>query len=273
MAKKNDSSIQLFDLSLFGSSNTQLLSLLKNRLKEGKFTLIFTPNPEQVIQSRDSREFRTNLAQADILLPDGIGLVWASRLLSLRNKSAKLTARIAGREVVTDLLELADQQNLKVLVLGGREYPVKENSKLQTPNSKQIPIIKYQNYQSIYWLSGYQDINKPIQSEEQQIRQVIKDLRPEIVFVGFGAPAQEKWLVDHKKLLQQAGVKLGMAVGGTFDYLLGIVSRCPRWLSNLGLEWLFRLVTQPWRLKRQLRLISFMSLVGKELFSFRIDPK
>ena len=57
-----------------------------------------------------------------------------------------------------------------------------------------------------------------------------------------------------------------MAVGGTFDYLLGIVSRCPEWLSNLGLEWLFRLVTQPWRLKRQLRLIKFVGLVVGEVF-------
>ena len=264
MAKKIDPSIQLLNLSLFSSSKTQLLSILENRLKEEKFTLIFTPNPEQVVQSKENQEFKTNLAQADILLPDGIGLVWASQLLYLKGKSKKLKERIAGREVVTDLLGLAEKKNFKVLVVGGRKYKTISNSQFSIIN--QVSKLKFKNFQNIYWLPGYQDVSNSSQEEEQLVEKTIGALKPQIVFVALGAPLQEKWLVEHKKLLQQAGVILGMAVGGTFDYLLGIVSRCPEWLSNLGLEWLFRLVTQPWRLKRQLRLIKFVGLVVGEVF-------
>jgi N-acetylglucosaminyldiphosphoundecaprenol N-acetyl-beta-D-mannosaminyltransferase len=94
----------------------------------------------------------------------------------------------------------------------------------------------------------------------------LKDKKVDILFVAFGSPKQEIWLSENLKKLP---VKVAMGVGGSFDFISGRVSRAPRILRALGLEWLFRLVIQPWRIKRQLSLLAFIFLIFKEKFSYK----
>lgn len=251
--KKTDGGELLFGLSVFSSRRAELLSIFENWLKEAKeLHVIYTPNPEQIVQSRGNKEFKQALQQADLLLPDGIGLVWASRLLALFGKGKSLVERIAGVDVVRDLLEIARQRDLEVLVIGGREYSPED-------------YFAYDGAK-INWTPGFKRVVQPTTQETKQLEKKVKEIKPALVFVAFGAPDQELWIEQNRVLLVKNKVIMAMAVGGSFDYLLGKVPRAPYWFKKLGLEWLFRLIVEPWRLVRQLRIISFLGLVIRELF-------
>ncbi|HRN71205.1 MAG TPA: WecB/TagA/CpsF family glycosyltransferase, partial [Candidatus Woesebacteria bacterium] len=122
-------------------------------------------------------------------------------------------------------------------------------------------------YQQIYPRStfkgifGVSDIHNPKKEEEEKIFSIVADYKPQILFVAFGSPYQELWLYHHADRLQ--GI-ICMGVGGSFDFLTGRVKRAPMLIRRLGLEWFFRLIVEPWRWKRQLRLVEFVYLIGKQ---------
>lgn len=268
MTKKIDYTTQLLDLSFFGKQKDELLELVTQKIENSsKLSYIVTPNPEQIVQAKQDSEFFSYLKQADFIIPDGIGLIWASRLLAPVNRESELKKRIAGREVVLDLLSLARDKRWRVLVIGGRDF-----QRAKVAESQQVDgyfILKNVEY-SFYWIPGFDNVTSPTNQEELTIKNILYKVKPTIVFVALGAPMQEKWMFKHQQLLSLSGVKLAMAVGGSFDQILGLVPQAPIWISNLGLEWLFRLITQPWRFKRQLRLIKFVQIVLKQRFGSRV---
>ena len=252
--KKTDGRALLFDLTLFSSRRARLLSIFEKWLDEAPgLKVVYTPNPEQIVQSRGNEKFKQALISADLLLPDGVGLVFAARFLALFKRAEPICERIAGVDVVHDLLEVARQRQLKVLVIGGRDYSPKD-------------YFAYQGAK-IYWTPGFAQALQPTTPEKKQLEEKIVQLQPDLVFVAFGAPTQELWIEQHRALLAQNKVRIAMAVGGSFDYLLNKIPRAPYWFRKLGLEWLFRLLIEPWRLRRQLRLVNFLGLVIRELFS------
>ena len=119
----------------------------------------------------------------------------------------------------------------------------------------------------LQWLEGYENVNKPTEKEEQVVRQTLQQLKPKLVLVAFGAPQQEQWVIEHSDLLKKAGTKVAMVVGGSFDVLFGRLKRAPLWMRAIGLEWLYRLLQEPKRWRRQLALLNFMKLVFKEIIS------
>jgi len=263
--KKIDSSVNILGLSLFGSSKDRLLSLLKDKIdNSSKLSYIFTPNPEQVVQSRGREEISSHFLQAlkaaDILIPDGIGLILASKYLFLRQKVDKpLSERITGADVTVQILEILGESSKNssnkrpvALLIGGRNY----SQKLLSQLSDKYGV-------TIVWEPTYESVENQTSEETQHILKRIQEIKPTVVFVAFGAPYQEIWLMEQRAVLEKAGTVLGMAVGGSFDYLLGITPRAPVWLQGLGLEWLFRLAIQPWRWRRQLRLLEFCWIVAK----------
>ena len=223
---------------------------------------MFTPNPEQVVMALRDHQFMKTLRQADYLLPDGIGLVWASRLLAFfrRSSVAPISERIAGVDVVMHLLQIAKQHQQNMLIIGGRDYVGTFAGEAYEDESSLKQLDAH-----LFWTEGFQDKQEILPIEEAALVTSIKRLRPSIVFVALGAPDQEQWLVDHADLLSQQQVRLGMAVGGSFDFIFHKVTRAPQFWQSLGLEWLWRLVQQPWRRHRQLRLLTFISLVLREL--------
>ena len=243
---------KLFNLSIVAENQASLLEELKALLlaKSAKrCALICTPNPEQIVLAKQNPIFAKMLAKADYLLPDGIGLVIASRLLRFFGKTnVSISERIAGVEVVSELLAVASAKQLPVLIIGGRSY------------------AEVADYDNLHWIEAYRDKTKVLLNEEQALADKILSLKPKIVFVALGAPEQEAWLMEHRRLLDQAGVKLAMAVGGSFDFIFMKVARAPRALQTLGLEWLWRLIMQPWRWRRQLNLLRFIALTGRQIF-------
>jgi N-acetylglucosaminyldiphosphoundecaprenol N-acetyl-beta-D-mannosaminyltransferase len=221
---------------------------------------IFTPNPEIVVAAAHQPTFQATVAQADYLIPDGIGLVWASRWRQALGQSKQIIPeRIAGTDVVAQLIDLAAQQNWRVLVIGGRDYLTGTNPAAQpAQHLAQLPG-------QVWWLPGYNHIAEPTGAEKNQVITELNRLKPTIVLVAFGAPHQEEWVIRHRLELTQAGVRLAMTVGGALDFLLGKVPRAPKAWQQLGLEWLYRLICQPWRIWRQLALIEFgwLTLLGR----------
>lgn len=246
--EKMDHTSNIFELSLFSSHKDQLLKITASHLENSsKLAYIFTPNPEQVMEAQTNMQFKQDLQAADWLLPDGSGLLWAARWLQ---PSQPLAERIPGVEVVEKLLSLATAQHYRVLVLGG-----------QAPAAYQqlFSRLREQGLQ-IEWLPGYQQVTQPQSAEEQAILHTLEKLRPQLVFVAFGAPHQERWCISHRNELEKAGVKLAMVVGGSFDFIAGVIPRAPVAWQKLHLEWLYRLWQEPWRWRRQLKLVQFVAL-------------
>lgn len=244
-------------LDLTSTTLEKITARLLNHLKSGQGLLtVFTPNAEQVVQASRNRQFLQTLHQADLLIPDGMGLVWGYNLL-LKTKYSKSTSepvsRIAGVDLTRELLKQLSTENkseinqTRMLLIGGRNYPKNE-----------LPF-------NLKWTEGFNQIDQPQPSEQRALRELISSWQPELVFVAFGAPYQEQWVIDNQNWLEEQGVKAAMVVGGSFDTLLGRLKRAPVWMRKLGLEWLFRLFQEPWRWRRQLRLIKFVGLVLKEI--------
>lgn len=259
--------VELFGLPILNTSKEEFFTTLQDFLlaSQTKPTLtIFTPNPEQVVLAKQDLVFAQNLQQADYLLADGIGLVWASRLLKFfgRQKEA-LVKRLAGVEVVEHLLDLAQKQGFKTLVIGGRDYKGSYQGESFEDQSSLLKIGP-----NLYWTEAYQEKNEILPIEEQALTTIIKKLKPSLVFVALGAPDQEKWIVDHLQLLQNNQVKVAMAVGGSFDFILAKVPRAPQFVQKMGLEWLYRLIKQPWRYRRQLRLLAFIKLTFLRILGY-----
>lgn len=250
MEKSTIQTVKLWGLPLFSGQESQLLDWLRllalgKEKWPGGTLLVGTPNPEQVVLSRNNEFFRSFLGKLDILLPDGVGLVAASRLLGLRWGFAPLRQRITGVDVAKGLVDSAIQSpRFVVMVVGGRD--------LHSPKWE--------------WVEGYRDVSNPTEGETNTIHEAITEVKPDVVCVAFGAPFQERWLLENEAVLKKEGVKVAIAVGGAFDMLSGRINRAPRFLRNLGLEWLYRLYKEPWRWRRQLSLFSFAWLTVVSLF-------
>lgn len=265
---------RLFGLSILNVSKEELFSFFdrflsaaddvsdRDSAKIAKTISIFTPNPEQIVAAKHDQVFADTLAKADYLLPDGIGLVLASKILKIFGKTdLKIKERLPGVELVEHLLFLAKQKNLKTLIVGGRDYMGSfEGEAFEDKKS-----LKKMG-ENLYWTEGYQEKAEILPIEEEALTAIIKQLRPALVFVALGAPDQEEWIVNHLQLLEENQVKIAMAVGGSFDFLFAKVKRAPFLMQKMGLEWFWRLIKQPWRRNRQLRLIEFIYLTFKEIF-------
>ena len=210
---------------------------LNQALKTEGLKLIMTPNPEQLVLAHRDPCFARTLQQADVLIPDGIGLV----------KLGGFTSRLTGVETVAYLLSNPLLQAEKILLIGGF---------YQTSASK--PGRLQIGQKQLFYTPGYQNAFLPTISETKAIQRLIDDIKPIVILVAFGAPFQENFLVSQRELMAQRGVKLALAVGGSFDFILGNLPRAPMSWQNLGLEWLWRLYQQPHRWRRQLALGKFI---------------
>lgn len=269
MKKRDYKSNFLLNLNLHSSGADSLLEKINifDSKKKGVVT-IFTPNPEQIVLAKNDASFAKVLRQADYLVPDGIGLVLASRLFSLVGKGVETVQRIPGVDLVQKILNQAKQKRARVMVIGGVSYnnlaykgwQIRECSSKTTEKS-----VENAEVSTLWWSPAYRNATQATQAEHTAVMNCIQKVKPTVLFVALGAPTQEKWVMEHKDQLEKAGVQLVMVVGGAFDMLLGKVKRAPVWVRKLGFEWLFRLVEEPWRWKRQIKLVQFVAITLRHL--------
>lgn len=210
-------------------------------LPAGRQVVIFTPNPEQISQASRSEELRKLLNQAEIALPDGVFVPVAARLLG-----EPIYSRITGVDFMKNLVKTVSKQPVVTGYLGGQRGVAEEAANCL----RQI----YPNLRVGYASEAY-DRQKMIQSDI------------DILFVALGFPKQEKWIIEHK---DEIPATVLMAVGGAFDFISGAVPRAPKFVQDIGFEWLFRLTIQPWRFKRQLQIWHFAGLIFTRALSSRL---
>lgn len=209
----------------------------KSRTKEDRFFIV-TPNPEIVVRANRDSEFKSVLNSARISLADGVGIVLASKILG-----EAIQARITGVDFMEKLCVKIAKQPVVTGFLGGLPGVAEKAAYCLR---EKYPGLKV-GYAYHTW---------------EKTR--LQDKKIDILFVAFGAPIQEEWM--HKNIHKE-DIFCAMGVGGSFDFISGRVSRAPEPMRKLGLEWLYRLLVQPWRWKRQLALISFIKLVIKAKLS------
>lgn len=265
--KNNDKTTNFMGLKIVSSEKYELLKKIFSQVESGTdFKIVFTPNPEQLVYAKSHSWFDKVLGKADFLLPDGMGIIFGSQILSVFGKSETILERIAGIDVVSSLLQQFSTK--KILIVGGREYSGAEYQKWKIVSAGghlSQEIKKHKVF--LHWHEGFLNVTQPTSAEKKELLERISQLQPDIVFVALGAPYQEKWIVENSKALQECGVRLAMAVGGSFDVLLGKVARSPKWMQKVGLEWLFRLYQEPWRWRRQLNLLVFLKMIFREALS------
>lgn len=214
------------------------LAKVRQFMAEPRLHQICTTNPEFVMTAQTDDDFRQILWQADLCLPDGIGLVVASRWLG-----KPLPERVPGSELVYHLAELCAKEGWRLFLLGA------------APGVAEAAADIFQSRYPGVIIAGTH-AGSPDPAENEAIVQRINDSGAEMLFVAYGAPKQDKWIARNREALPTVRVAIG--VGGSLDFVTGKSIRAPRWVQNLGLEWLHRLIKEPWRWRRMLALPRFV---------------
>jgi len=262
---------KILDVKVDSTSIDGVLRFVRSQLRENRKFYIVTPNPEQIVRAQTDSVFAQVLNSADISIADGIGLVAAFKFLSLpTTKNVFLRPFlylaqglgvgfsilfdrkwlesdikvIRGRDLFIELIKLANKKGWKVMLIGDR-----------FGSSEKAALALSKNYKNVelYSIGGPnldEDAN-PLTKKDKEIEEKVilkvNKVKPELLFIGFGAPRQEKWLYRHKSELDFGGA---MVVGGTFDYVSGKKKLPPKWIEDLGLEWLWRLILSNQKIER-----------------------
>lgn len=248
--------VKILKISISNSSKNEILEEIqkyligssKNRAKSLK---IFTPNTEQLVLASNNSDFAAVLNQADIAIPDTVGVVWASRVLTKN----PIKEQIPGVEFMEDLVLLAKKWSVPIGLIGGYD-----NLAVDTLN-----CLREKHPGTIGWASDGPDISGTTLPGDVYFsrlgRQIIRD-GTRIVFVALGPPKQEYFILRLTKELPKGAIF--MAVGGSFDIISGRLPRAPKLMRAMGLEWFWRLILEPRRIGRQLSLLKFVWMVLRE---------
>lgn len=279
LPKKN-----ILGIGITDASEQQILEYIINSTEN--FTnkyYITTPNPEMLVRAHAQKSLKTLLNNATLALCDGTGVFLAAKILG-----KPLKARVTGTDLVESLCKAVSSRAVTVGFLGAgpkvaeqaaeclkQKYPnlsvsfigrdisdldVGPAVAIPRPTSSLTPFTAGARRGS----PGHVTHSPPV-SPASNLSHNTKYIIPntDILFVAYGFPKQEEFMTEH---LEKLPVKVMMGVGGAFDYISGKVPRAPQWVRSVGLEWLFRLTIQPWRIKRQVALVIFIWLVLLERF-------
>ena len=224
--------INILDVQIDSITLTEVLQKIQEFLKSRHQHFIVTPNPEFIVAAQTDAEFKKILNYADIAVPDGAGIMLAAWLAG-----SPLKARITGNDLVWKLAKLSEQKNCTLYFLGGQN----DVAKIAVQEIKKIhPDCKIAGAES----GGVIDPKNPNPALMARINRA----KPDILLIALGQIKQEKFI--YYNLDKLPSVKIAVGVGGVFDYISGTVPRAPKWLRQIGLEWLYRLISQPARWRR-----------------------
>ncbi|RYG71923.1 glycosyltransferase [Lentibacillus lipolyticus] len=231
MAKKET----ILNVDVSNETYDSLIQQLFNRMKENKQAFIVAVNPEKIMKADQNPDLKALINTADYQIPDGVGVLLASKL-----QGGSITNRITGIDLMMEIVREAAEQEKRIFLYGAKPG-VAEAAKEQL-------VQDYPNLQVAGVMHGYHDDN-------EYIIETINQSQADILFVAMGSPRQEEWIRQNQSRLH---VSVFQGVGGSFDVVAGNTKRAPVWSRKLGLEWLYRLIAEPWRWKRQIVLPKFL---------------
>ena len=221
-------------------TSADVLHFVRRRAREQRPAHIVTVNVEFIMRARRDDQFRAVLEGADLATPDSAGVLWA-----LRRQGIELPYRVGGSDLIWSLCLQAEEFGHRVFLLGGAEGVARAAAHRLSAAYPRLSIA-----------GTY--AGNPSPTEEASIVHLIRRSGTDILFVAFGAPQQELWIARN---LAQTGAICAIGVGGSLDYVAGTAKRAPVWLREHHLDWLWRLIRQPWRWRRMLALPRFAWLV------------
>ncbi len=252
---KNHKRVYIFNCPIDALTMKETVQIVDNVIKEGKHIHHAVVNVAKIVKMQEDKELYNSIVNADIINADGMPIVWASRLLG-----KPLPERVAGIDLMQELIKLAYNRKYKIFFFGAREEVVKK------------VVEKYSREYSPEIIAGYRN-GYYSEEEEPLIAKQIAESGANILFVGISSPKKEKFLYKYKHILKN--VNFIMGVGGSFDVIAGKIKRAPKWMQKCGLEWVYRLVQEPRRMWRRYLIgnTKFVILVIKEFLKTKIKYK
>lgn len=234
--------VEILGIPIDNVNSADAVQISKNFIDYSSNKIIITPNSEMLLYASMEPELKKIIKSADMVVPDGAGVILASKILG-----NGLKERVPGVDLVKSLLDLGNEKGYRFYFLGGTREVAK---KVKERVSKDFPGISIKAHHGYFDKEAEKDIIKELKEEEI-----------EVLLVGMGTPRQEKWLSQH---LPELNVSVSMGVGGSFDVLVGEKKRAPLVMQNLNLEWLYRLLQEPKRVWRMKALPVFIIKVFTE---------
>ncbi len=219
----------------------EALDTAEKIITQGKPSYVVTPNPEIVYETMHDPDFAQLIGNAAMILPDGIGIIYAGKILK-----TPLKQKLPGVDFATNLLELMAKKGYRLFLFGSK------------PGVAQLAADKMLATTPTLEICGISD--GYFQDEAAKVAE-IRAAKPHVLFVCLGSPKQEHFMSNY---LEQLQIPLMVGLGGTLDAVAGTVKRAPGWMQKLGLEWFYRLIKEPKRYKRMLRLPKFLWAVVKK---------
>lgn len=236
-------SVSIYGIPFSKMGMEDTVQYLTKRIEAGEQTHVITANPIMVMAALENPAYKNMMKKADIIVPDGVGVVWAAQKCG-----DPVAERIAGIELMENLMKQGEPRRWKAYLLGTTQEIIDaaaEKLQLQFP---QVKIVGARN--------GFFGAD-----EDLEVVEAIRQQQPQLLFVARGADTQEPWIVKYR---EQLGVPLIMGVGGSFDVISGKLKRAPVFVQKMKLEWLFRLLQEPKRFGRMLALPKFVVKVLRD---------
>lgn len=226
---------EILGVSVNTENYDELIPKVFENIDEGKKSLIVAINPEKLMKAKEDPELKALLNRAEFQIPDGIGVILASKL-----KKGQIRSRVTGIDMMDRVVQEAAVRGKRIFLYGAKPGVAEEAAaRLQVLH----PNIKIAGVQH-----GYE-------KDIQVVLNTINQAQPDILFVAMGSPKQEQWIEEHRNQLHPI---LFQGVGGSFDVLAGNIKRAPAAFQKVGAEWLYRLLLEPSRIKRQMNLPKFL---------------
>jgi len=225
---------QVFDLPIHLCDD--YVAWLQSRWQQNLGTHVVTLNSEMAMQAERQPELAAAIRQADLVIPDGAGVIFYLRLRQQRQQ------RCPGIELASALIEAAGQQSLAepIAFYGGAPGIAERAAAVWQKRYPHLRLLAFHGYLSA--------------EEAAALEQTLQAEQPRLILVGLGVPRQELWIAQHRRLCPGA---TWIGIGGSFDIWAGVKSRAPAWWCEHNLEWLYRLYQEPWRWRRMSVLPQF----------------
>lgn len=241
-----DKFVSILGVQFINTRMKEMVARIEQKLDHNEKAFVVTANPEIVMKVLEDSTYKQYIDKASYVTADGIGVVKAAQILG-----NPLPERVAGYDLMRNLLAVLNDKKLKLYMLGAQEETIQKA--VQTVNEE------YPNINLVGYHNGF------FQWEDPTIINEINEKQPDLILVALGVPRQEKWIAENIDSVEK-GVFIG--VGGSFDVLAGTVKRAPEIWQKLNLEWFYRLAKQPSRWRRMLALPHFaLKVFGQKLLS------